>query len=171
MIWRLIALCVRDSSSLARVKLSFPWLSDDYVTDWARTLHPGAGNSRGFTVLPEVGDEVLVAFEQGDLGRPFVLGGLFNGVDKPPVADDLVVAPAYGRVVHIGAEDEPEILGDAQLNRFRQTDLPLRRPTPLHRTARPSQAAHSPRPICHRPDGPGPLASVDDAGARRGGSP
>ena len=63
------------------MKLTFPWLSDDYVSDWARTVQPGAGKDRGFCVLPEVGDEVLVAFEQGDVRRPYVLGGLFNGVD------------------------------------------------------------------------------------------
>ena len=45
---------------------TFPWLSDDYVSDWARTVQPGAGKDRGAMVLPEVGDEVLVAFEQGD---------------------------------------------------------------------------------------------------------
>ena len=65
------------------MKLTFPWLSDDYVSDWARTVQPGAGKDRGALVLPEVGDEVLVGFEQGDFRRPYVLGGLYNGVDKP----------------------------------------------------------------------------------------
>jgi len=73
------------------VKLTFPWLSDDYVSDWARTVQPGAGKNRGHYVLPEVGDEVLAAFEQGDIRRPYVLGGLFNGVDtpKPGPIDDV----------------------------------------------------------------------------------
>jgi phage protein D len=70
-----------DPERAGRVKLTFPWLSEDYVSDWARTLQPGAGKDRGWTVVPEVGDEVLVAFEQGDFSRPTVLGGLFNGVD------------------------------------------------------------------------------------------
>jgi phage protein D len=74
---------VNDPTHQGRVKLTFPWLSDDYVSDWARTLQPGAGKDRGFMVVPEVGDEVLVAFEQGDAQRPYVLGGLFNGVDTP----------------------------------------------------------------------------------------
>ena len=71
-------------SNQGRVELGeFPWLSDDYVSDWARTVQPGAGKDRGAMVLPEVGDEVLVAFEQGDPQRPYVLGGLFNGIDTP----------------------------------------------------------------------------------------
>jgi len=74
---------VRDPEDLGRVKLTFPWLSDDYVSDWARTVHPGAGKDRGWLVLPEVGDEVLAVFEQGDVRRPYVLGGLYNGKDTP----------------------------------------------------------------------------------------
>ncbi len=65
------------------MKLTFPWLSDSYVSDWARTVQPGAGKDRGAMVLPEVGDEVLVLFEQGDIRRPYVLGGLYNG-DRHP---------------------------------------------------------------------------------------
>ncbi len=71
----------QDPEKAGRVKLTFPWLSADYVSDWARTVQLGAGKDRGWTVLPEVGDEVLVAFEQGDFSRPTVLGGLYNGVD------------------------------------------------------------------------------------------
>jgi uncharacterized protein involved in type VI secretion and phage assembly len=71
----------QDPEKAGRVKLTFPWLSDDYVSDWARTVQLGAGKDRGWSVLPEVGDEVLVAFEQGDFSRPTVIGGLYNGVD------------------------------------------------------------------------------------------
>lgn len=49
---------------------------------------PGAGESRGLYCLPEVNDEVLVVFEEGDIGRPIVISGIWNGVDKPPVAID-----------------------------------------------------------------------------------
>jgi phage protein D/phage baseplate assembly protein gpV len=73
-----------DPEKSGRVKLTFPWLSVDYVSDWARTVQSGAGKDRGWQVLPEVGDEVLVAFEQGDFRRPTVVGGLFNGVDTMP---------------------------------------------------------------------------------------
>ena len=79
------------------MKLTFPWLSDDYVSDWARTVQPGAGKDRGWLVLPEVGDEVLVAFEQGDFGRPYVLGGLYNGVDTMPAGPVDLVDGGSGR--------------------------------------------------------------------------
>jgi phage protein D/phage baseplate assembly protein gpV len=74
---------VNDPEKLGRVKLRFPWLSDTYESDWARVLQIGAGPKRGAMILPEVDDEVLVGFEQGDIRWPYVLGGLYNGVDKP----------------------------------------------------------------------------------------
>jgi uncharacterized protein involved in type VI secretion and phage assembly len=74
----------KDPQKLGRVKLTFPWLADDYTSGWARTVQLGGGKSRGTWVLPEVGDEVLVGFEHGDFDAPYVLGGLHNGTDKPP---------------------------------------------------------------------------------------
>jgi len=81
---------VNDPDRLGRVKLQFPWLSDGYTSDWAPVTQAGAGNQRGTAFLPEVTDEVLVAFDQGDWRRPYVIGGLHNGVDKPLLGDDLV---------------------------------------------------------------------------------
>ena len=49
---------------------------------------PMAGKERGLVLIPEVGDEVLVAFEREDLRFPYVLGALWNGKDKPPLAND-----------------------------------------------------------------------------------
>jgi phage protein D len=72
---------IADPERSGRVRLQFPWLAEEYVSDWARTLQPGAGKDRGWSMLPEVGDEVLVCFEQADFSRPVVLGGLYNGVD------------------------------------------------------------------------------------------
>ena len=73
----------KDPDQLGRVKIKLPWLADSYESWWARTVQPGAGKDRGAAILPEVGDEVLVAFAQGDLEHPYVLGGLYNGMDKP----------------------------------------------------------------------------------------
>ena len=72
-----------DPEGRGRVKVKFPWLSQDVESAWARLAAPGAGAERGLYWLPEVNDEVLVAFEHGDLNRPYVLGALWNGVDKP----------------------------------------------------------------------------------------
>lgn len=87
-----------DPTNQGRVKLTFPWLSDDYVSDWARTVQPGAGKDRGAMFLPEVGDEVLVAFEQGDPQRPYVLGGLYNGVDTPTTKGPNLIDASSGAV-------------------------------------------------------------------------
>ena len=78
-----------DPEKLGRVKLKFPWLSDSYESDWARMMQLSAGPDSGAVFMPEVNDEVLVAFEMGDVRRPIVVGGLYNGKDKPRLGDGL----------------------------------------------------------------------------------
>lgn len=74
-----------DPRSWGRVKVKFPWMSDEDESDWARVVSVGAGPEAGTFATPGVGDEVLVIFEHGDFSRPFVLGGLWNGRhDVPP---------------------------------------------------------------------------------------
>jgi uncharacterized protein involved in type VI secretion and phage assembly len=73
----------QDPEKLGRVKLMFPWLSDSEESNWARVATLMAGADRGSFFLPEVDDEVLVAFEHGDVRFPYVLGMLWNGKDKP----------------------------------------------------------------------------------------
>ena len=68
----------QDPEKLGRVKLKFPWLADEEESDWARVASPMAGKERGLFLLPEVEDEVLVAFERGDVRFPYVLGGLWS---------------------------------------------------------------------------------------------
>ncbi|MGY3340739.1 uncharacterized protein involved in type VI secretion and phage assembly [Streptomyces filamentosus] len=72
----------QDPEGSGRVKVAFPWLSDEYASDWARTAQ-AAGTGGGEPYIPEVGDEVVVGFELGRLDRPYVLGGLYNGQDRP----------------------------------------------------------------------------------------
>ncbi len=74
----------KDPSSLGRVKLQFPWRNGADTTTWVRIAVPMAGNGRGTYFIPEVGDEVLVAFDHGMIDSPFVVGALWNGKDKPP---------------------------------------------------------------------------------------
>lgn len=78
----------QDPDGQARVKVTFPWLSDNEESQWARIACFMAGKNRGAFFLPEIGDEVLIAFEHGDINRPYVLGALWNGVDKPPAANE-----------------------------------------------------------------------------------
>ena len=78
-----------DPNNQARVKLKFPWLDDNYESDWARVTQLGAGPNSGALFMPEVNDEVLVAFEFGDIRRPFVVGSLYNGQDTPNLGSSL----------------------------------------------------------------------------------
>jgi uncharacterized protein involved in type VI secretion and phage assembly len=78
---------INDPDNKGRVKLQYPWLDDQAETGWARVMFVGAGKDRGLVWLPEVGDEVLVMFEQGDFNYPIVIGGLHNGKDNTPQAD------------------------------------------------------------------------------------
>jgi uncharacterized protein involved in type VI secretion and phage assembly len=73
-----------DVEGLGRIKIRFPWLCDNHESTWARIASPMTGAGYGFFHLPEIGDEVLVGFEHGDIHRPFVIGGLWNAVDRPP---------------------------------------------------------------------------------------
>jgi uncharacterized protein involved in type VI secretion and phage assembly len=78
----------KDDEGLCRVKVRFPWHDKPSESYWARLAMPMAGKDRGVVLIPEVGDEVLVAFEREDLRFPYILGALWNGKDKPPLAND-----------------------------------------------------------------------------------
>ena len=77
-----------DPDGMGRVRVRYPALGDDIEGWWARIASPAAGSERGLLMMPIAGDEVLVAFEHGDVRRPYVLGALWNGSDQP--GDDLV---------------------------------------------------------------------------------
>ena len=68
---------------MGRVRVKYPSLDGKIEGWWARMAAPGAGNDRGQLMMPLVGDEVLVAFEHGDVQRPYVIGSLWNGKDTP----------------------------------------------------------------------------------------
>ena len=82
---------IRDPDGSGRVKVTLPWAPDtssDHYEAWARVATLMGGNNRGSWFIPDVNDEVLVSFEGGDPRRPYVLGGLWNGKDKPPQSMD-----------------------------------------------------------------------------------
>lgn len=75
---------IDDPDELGRIKVSFPWMSDNQESWWARIATLQAGKDYGTWFMPEVGTEVLVAFEHGDVRFPYILGQLWNGQDDPP---------------------------------------------------------------------------------------
>jgi len=82
---------IKDPDNQGRVKVTLPWSIDAKgarYEGWARLATALAGNNRGTWLIPDVDDEVLVAFEQGDPRRPYVLGGLWNGRDAAPESMD-----------------------------------------------------------------------------------
>ena len=106
----------QDPEGLGRVKVKFPWLSDEDESNWARVASPMAGKERGIYFLPEVEDEVLVAFEHGDVRFPYVVGALWNGQDAPPVKNDdgknnvRVIKSRSGHVVRLTDDDGKEMI-------------------------------------------------------------
>ena len=74
-----------DPAGMGRVRVQFQWQEGDSMTPWLRVMTPDAGGSgavmqnRGFVFVPEIGDQVVVDFEEGNPDAPFVLGSLFHG--------------------------------------------------------------------------------------------
>lgn len=75
---------VDDPSSQGRVLVGLPWLPGDNESYWAPVATLMSGESRGSWFMPEEGDEVLLAFEHGNVDQPFVIGYLWNGIQTPP---------------------------------------------------------------------------------------
>jgi uncharacterized protein involved in type VI secretion and phage assembly len=73
----------KDPEKLGRVRVKYPALSDAEEGAWGRIITLAASNNRGALMMPEVGDEVIVGFENGDPRRPLILGAVFGGVNKP----------------------------------------------------------------------------------------
>jgi len=78
-----IVVDVYDPDKEGKVKVQFPWFDEDMVTEYSRVCQLYAGNGYGALFVPEVGDEVIVGFVHGDMRLPVILGGVYNGKDKP----------------------------------------------------------------------------------------
>ena len=104
----------KDDDGMGRVKVKLPSISDTDETYWARVAAPMAGKERGFYFLPEVGDEVLVAFAYGDPRFPFILGALWNGKEAPPATngdgknDVRVIKSRSGHLIRLTDSDNAE---------------------------------------------------------------
>src|SRR6478609_7184664 len=78
---------VEDPQAEGRVRVEFPWMGGNNQGYWAPVATLMSGGGRGSWFMPELEDEVLVAFDQGDVNHPFIIGFLWNGRDRPPVTD------------------------------------------------------------------------------------
>jgi uncharacterized protein involved in type VI secretion and phage assembly len=81
---------LKDPDGHGRIQVEFPWMQAKQKSAWAPIAVPLAGKRRGSFFMPELEDEALVAFEHGDFDHPFIVGFLWNGVDRPP--DDGITA-------------------------------------------------------------------------------
>jgi len=95
---------------LGRIEVFFPWLSDSNKSYRARVATLMAGPDRGSWFMPELEDEVLVAFEHGDVDHPYIVGFLWNGQDKPPKTDPKIrlIRSVNGHEIEIA---DPDISG------------------------------------------------------------
>ncbi len=105
-----------DDEKLGRVKVSYPWRDADDDSHWARIAVPLTGSEYGTWFLPEKDDEVLVAFEQGNIHQPYVVGMLWTGNTKPPKDNSdgknkfrTIVSRAGHKVEFEDSDDAPKI--------------------------------------------------------------
>lgn len=77
---------VRDTDRLGRIEVKFPWLGNDGgdVRALATLCTPYADDKQGFEMIPAVDSQVVVAFEAGDLRRPYIIGACWNGSESLP---------------------------------------------------------------------------------------
>ncbi|SDD79454.1 phage baseplate assembly protein V [Nocardioides lianchengensis] len=104
-----------DPDKIGRAKVKYTTISGDVESHWARLVTLGGGDKRGMVFTPEVNDEVLIAFEQGDTRRPVILGGLFSKNKGLPTADDVDqnkvkyrrITSRLGHLIELADGDQP----------------------------------------------------------------
>ena len=74
-----------DPLTLGRVQVQLPMIDDVELSPWARVAVPMAGLTHGHYFIPNFGDQVLIAFENGELMAPYVIGSLWNATAPPPL--------------------------------------------------------------------------------------
>jgi uncharacterized protein involved in type VI secretion and phage assembly len=106
----------KDEENCGRIKVTFPWHSDENESDYVRVSNFMAGNDRGSMFVPEVGDEVICAFLHGDINRPVCLGALHGIENKSPAKTDdgknniKIIKTRSGHTITFNDEDRKESL-------------------------------------------------------------
>jgi uncharacterized protein involved in type VI secretion and phage assembly len=110
------------------VKVKLPVFGDNVESHWCRLVAPGAGKDRGFEILPEIDDEVLVI--GSDINNLYVLGGLWSVTDNPPLKNSQAISGGHvnkrwwkSRTGHVVTLDDTEgagsvTIGDAGGNKM-----------------------------------------------------
>lgn len=78
-----------DPMALGRVQVQLPFIDSLDLSFWARIAVPMAGLTHGTYFIPDIGTEVLVAFEHGDTSAPYIIGSLWNATAPPPLPSPL----------------------------------------------------------------------------------
>jgi hypothetical protein len=107
-----------DPDREGRVKVMFPWLNPTYISAWARTVQIGAASTGlwGFLWLPEISDQVLIAFDRGDIDHPYVIGNLYTAIGSPEPGPQVEGVVGSRRITsrmlnQIEFDDGPEKMG------------------------------------------------------------
>lgn len=80
---------VEDPLATGRIQVSYDWMDGAPESSWARVAAPMAGDQDGCFLMPVAGDEVLVAFDHGDVGHPYIVGYCWSGAAKPPYSGNV----------------------------------------------------------------------------------
>src|SRR6185436_19206193 len=99
-----------------RVKVKYPWMNEEEKSFWARFALPMAGKDRGVYMLPEVDDQLLVVFQDGDINKPIVIGALHSKKQEPTEVNEsgknntkLIKSRSCHRVIFDDKEGEEKV--------------------------------------------------------------
>jgi uncharacterized protein involved in type VI secretion and phage assembly len=103
---------LNDRSGQGRINLEFSHLPNGQRSGWAPVAAALAGKNRGAFFMPEIDDEVLVAFQHGDFNHPYIVGFLWNGVDTPPESDhkNRVIVTPGGHTLRFEDGDNKKVI-------------------------------------------------------------
>lgn len=116
-----------DPLNMNRIRVMYPTLTEEHESHWARMVNTGSGDDRGIDWLPEINDEVVLAFEHGDIHRPLVIGSLWNGIDIPPehIEDSVDIGSASASELTaalLGVNNLGEDAGEVRLRTLRSRE-------------------------------------------------